>query len=58
MVDGFFQIVIEKLDKKNFQMRKKIKIINFLMGKVYWDFIIDETRIYSPRKSYNVKNSS
>jgi hypothetical protein len=32
MVDGLFQIVIEKLDKKNFQMRKKI---NFLMGKDY-----------------------
>jgi len=35
MVDGFFQILIAKLDKKNFQMGKKIKIINFLMGKDY-----------------------
>jgi hypothetical protein len=34
MVDSLFQIVIENLDKKNFQMRKKIKIINFVMGKI------------------------
>jgi hypothetical protein len=37
MVDGLFQIVIEKLDEKNFQMWKKFKIINFLMGNDYWE---------------------
>jgi hypothetical protein len=57
MVHGFFQIVIEKLDKY-FQMWKKNKIINFLMGKDYWEFIIGGTRIYSSRKSYNIINSS
>jgi hypothetical protein len=37
MVDGLFQIVIEKLDEKNFQMWKKFKIISFLMGNDYWE---------------------
>jgi hypothetical protein len=38
MVDGLFQIAIEKLDKNNFQVWK-FKIMNFLMGKGYWEFI-------------------
>jgi hypothetical protein len=43
MADGLFQITIEKLDKNNFQVWK-FKIMNFLMGKGYWEFIIgDET---------------
>jgi hypothetical protein len=49
IVDGLFQIVIEKLDEKNFQMWKKFKIINFLMGNDYWEFIVGETRICSPK---------
>jgi hypothetical protein len=43
MADDLSQIVIEKLDKNNFQMWI-FKIMNFLMGKGYWEFIIgDET---------------
>jgi hypothetical protein len=43
MVDNISQITIEKLDKNNFQMWK-FKIMNFLMGKGYWEFVIsDET---------------
>jgi hypothetical protein len=38
MVDGFSQIVIEKLNKNNFQVWK-FRIMNFLMGKGYWEFI-------------------
>ncbi len=38
MVGGLSQIAIEKLDKKNFQMWK-FKIMSFLMGKGYWEFI-------------------
>jgi hypothetical protein len=38
MADGLSQIAIEKLDKNNFQVQK-FKIINFLMGKGYWEFI-------------------
>jgi hypothetical protein len=41
MADGLFQIAIEKLDKKNFQMWK-FRIMNFLMGKGYWEFIIGD----------------
>jgi hypothetical protein len=37
MADGLSQIVIEKLDKNNFQVWK-FKIMNFLMGKGYWEF--------------------
>jgi hypothetical protein len=45
MVDGLFQIAIEKLDKKNFQVWK-FRIMNFLMGKGYWEFITgDETEL-------------
>jgi hypothetical protein len=38
MVDGLSQITIEKLDKNNFQVWK-FRIMNFLMGKGYWEFI-------------------
>jgi hypothetical protein len=38
MADGLAQIVIEKLYKNNFQVWK-FKIMNFLMGKGYWEFI-------------------
>ncbi len=38
MVDCLSQIVIEKLDKNNFQVWK-FRIMNFLMGKGYWEFI-------------------
>jgi hypothetical protein len=38
MADGLSQIVIEKLDKNNFQVCK-FRIMNFLMGKGYWEFI-------------------
>jgi len=44
MADSLSQIVIEKLDKNNFQVRK-FRIMNFLMGKGYWEFITsDETK--------------
>jgi hypothetical protein len=49
-------------DKKNwweeFPNVKKTKIINFLMNNDYWEFIIGETRIYSPKNFYNIINSS
>jgi hypothetical protein len=39
-----FSIAIEKLDKNNFQVWK-FRIMNFLMGKGYWEFITgDETK--------------
>ncbi len=38
MADGLSQIAIEKLDKNNFQVWK-FRIMNFLMGKGYWEFI-------------------
>jgi hypothetical protein len=47
MVDGLFEIVIENLEEKNFQMWKTF--INFLMNNDYWDFIIGERRIYLPK---------
>jgi hypothetical protein len=44
MADGLSQITIEKLDKNNFQVWK-FRIMNFLMGKGYWEFVIgDETK--------------
>ncbi len=43
MEDGLSQIVIEKLDKNNFQMWK-FKIMNFLMGKGYWEFITSDEK--------------
>ncbi len=43
MADGLSQIAIEKLNKNNFQMWK-FRIMNFLMGKGYWEFVTgDET---------------
>ncbi len=45
MVDDLSQIAIEKLDKNNFQVWK-FRIMNLLMGKGYWEFIIgDETKL-------------
>jgi hypothetical protein len=43
MADGHFQIIIEKLDKNNFQVWK-FKIMNFLMGKGYWKFITGDEK--------------
>jgi hypothetical protein len=43
MADGLFQIAIEKLDKNNFQVWK-FRIINFLMGKGYWEFITGDEK--------------
>jgi len=43
MADGLFQITIEKLDKNNFQMWK-FRILNFLMGKGYWEFITGDEK--------------
>jgi len=58
MMDGFSQIAIEKLDKNNFQVWK-FKIMNFFMGKGYWEFITgDEKRTSSPRKPHPTTNSS
>jgi hypothetical protein len=41
MADSLSQIAIEKLDKNNFQVWK-FRIMNFLMGKGYWEFIISD----------------
>jgi hypothetical protein len=43
MVDGLSQIAIEKLNKNNFQVWK-FRIMNFLMGKGYWEFIIGDEK--------------
>jgi len=43
MVDDLFQIAIEKLDKNNFQVWK-FRIMNVLMGKGYWEFIIGDEK--------------
>ncbi len=49
MGDGFSQIAIEKLDKNNFQVWK-FRIMNFLMGEGYWEFIIgDEIKPFFPK---------
>ncbi len=49
MMDGLSQIAIEKLDKNNFQVWK-FRIMNFLMGKGYWEFITgDETKPPLPK---------
>jgi hypothetical protein len=48
MADDLFQIAIKKLDKNYLQMWK-FTIMNFLMGKGYWEFIIgDETEPLLP----------
>jgi hypothetical protein len=41
MANDLSQIVIEKLDKNNFQVWK-FRIMNFWMGKGYWEFITDD----------------
>jgi hypothetical protein len=43
MADGLSQIVIEKLNKNNFQVWK-FGIMNFLMGKGYWEFITSDEK--------------
>jgi hypothetical protein len=43
MGDGLSQIAIEKLHKNNFQVWK-FRIMNFLMGKGYWEFIIGDEK--------------
>jgi hypothetical protein len=43
MVDGLFQTIIEKLDEINFQMWK-FRVMNFLMGKGYWEFITSDEK--------------
>jgi hypothetical protein len=58
MVDGLPQIVIEKLDKNNFLVWK-FKIMNFLMGKGYWEFVTgDETKPPFPKNPHTTTNSS
>jgi hypothetical protein len=37
MANGLSQIAIEKLNKNNFQVWK-FRIMNFFMGKGYWEF--------------------
>ncbi len=44
MINNPFKIAIEKLNKNNFQMWKKFKIMNFLMGKDYWEFITSDEK--------------
>jgi hypothetical protein len=43
MTDGFSQIAIEKLNKNNLQVLK-FRIMNFLMGKGYWEFITSDEK--------------
>jgi hypothetical protein len=43
MADGFSQIIIEKLNKINFQMWK-FRVMNSLMGKGYWEFITSDEK--------------
>jgi hypothetical protein len=43
MADDPFQIAIEKLDKNNFQVWK-FRIMNFSMGKGYWEFITGDQK--------------
>jgi hypothetical protein len=43
MADGLSQIAIEKLNKNNFQVWK-FRIMNFLMGKGYWEFITGDKK--------------
>jgi uncharacterized protein YegL len=43
MADGLSQITIEKLDKNNFQVWK-FRIMNFLIGKSYWEFITGDEK--------------
>jgi hypothetical protein len=57
MADNLSQIVIEKLDKNNLQVWK-FKIMNFLMGKGYWEFINGNEKEPPPRKPYTTTHSS
>jgi hypothetical protein len=41
MVDGLSPIAIEKLNKNNFQVWK-FRIMNFLIGKGYWEFVTSD----------------
>jgi hypothetical protein len=43
MANNLSQIAIEKLDKNNFQVWK-FRIMNFLMRKGYWEFIIGDEK--------------
>jgi hypothetical protein len=43
MADNLSQIAIGKLNKNKFQVWK-FKIMNFLMGKGYWEFIISDEK--------------
>jgi hypothetical protein len=43
MANGLSQITIEKLDKNNFQVWK-FKIMNFLIGKGYWEVITGDEK--------------
>jgi hypothetical protein len=43
MAKGLSQIAIEKLNKNNFQVWK-FRIMNFLMGKGYWEFITSDEK--------------
>jgi hypothetical protein len=43
MANGLSQIAIKKLDKNNFQVWK-FRIMNFLMGKGYWEFITGDEK--------------
>jgi hypothetical protein len=43
MADGLSQIAIEKLNENNFQVWK-FRIMNFLMGKGYWEFITSDEK--------------
>ncbi len=42
-MDGLSQIAIKKLNKNNFQVWK-FNIMNFLMGKGYWEFIAGDEK--------------
>jgi hypothetical protein len=58
MANGLSQITIEKLDKNNFQVWK-FRIMNFLMGKGYWEFITsDDNEPPFPGKPHTITNSS
>jgi hypothetical protein len=43
MADNLSQIVIEKLNKNNFQVWK-FRIMNFLMGKGSWELITSDEK--------------
>jgi len=43
MADDLSQIAIKKLNKNNFQVWK-FRIMNFLMGKGYWEFITSDEK--------------